>query len=117
MQDDPGVSVASLDDVLVTRELFGRPARSADFAAESDALQRLVPLLADDPDALLQRLLALARESCDAESAGVTLIEPGDEGTPMLRWVAVAGPLSRHVGRSVPRDRSACGVCLDRASP
>jgi signal transduction histidine kinase len=117
MHDDPGISAASLDAVLMTRELFGRPARTADFAAESDALQRLVPLLADDPDALLQRLLALARESCDADSSGVTLIEPADDGTPMLRWVAVDGPLSRHVGRITPRDGSACGVCLDRASP
>jgi len=117
MQDDPGGSVTSLDDVLITRELFGRPARPPDFAAESDALQRLVQLLADDPDALLQRLLTLARESCDADSSGVSLVERGDDGNDVLRWVAVAGPLSRHVGRTTPRDRSACGICLDRASP
>jgi signal transduction histidine kinase len=117
MHDDPGVSVASLDDVLITRELFGRPARPPDFAAESEALQRLVQMLADDSDALLQRLLTLARESCDADSSGVTLIETGDDGNAVLRWVAVSGPLSKHVGRISPRDRSACGVCLDRASP
>jgi signal transduction histidine kinase len=117
MHDDPGVSVASLDDVLITRELFARPARPADFAAESDALQRLVQLLADDPDTLLQRLLTLARESCDADSSGVTLIEAAEDGSEILRWVAVSGPLSRHVGRMAPRERTACGVCLDRASP
>jgi len=117
MNDDPGVSVASLDDVLITRELFGRPARQSDFGDESAALQRLVQLLADDPDALLQRLLTLARESCDADSSGVTLIEHGDDGSDVLRWVAVSGPLSRHVGRTTPRDRSGCGICLDRASP
>src|SRR4051794_41864922 len=64
MHDDPGVSVASLDDVLITRELFARPARPADFAAESDALQRLVPFLAGGPHTLPQRPLALARGSC-----------------------------------------------------
>jgi signal transduction histidine kinase len=117
MHDDPGASAASLDDVLITRELFGRPPRAPDFAGESDALQRLVQLLADDPDALLQRLLSIAREFCQADSAGVTLVEPGSDGGEHLRWVAVAGPLSKHVGRVTPRARSACGVCLDRASP
>src|SRR4051812_3543764 len=117
MHDDPGVSIASLDDVLITRELFARPARPADFAAESDALQRLVQLLADDPDTLLQRLLTLARGTCDADSSGVTLIEAAEDGSEILRWVAVSGPLSRHVGRMAPRERTACGICLDRASP
>jgi signal transduction histidine kinase len=117
MHDDPGVPLASLDDVLITRELFGRPARPPDFAAESEALQRLVQLLADDPDTLLQRLLTLAREACDADSSGVTLVETAEDGGTELRWVAVAGPLSKHVGRVSARDRSACGVVLDRASP
>jgi len=62
-------------------------------------------------------LLTLARESRDADSSGVTLIEHGDDGSDVLRWVAVSGPLSRHVGRTTPRDRSGCGICLDRASP
>src|SRR4029078_12148813 len=117
MSDDPGVSVASLDDVLITRELFGRTARQSDFGVESAALQRLVQLLGDDPDALLQRLLTLARESCDADSSGVTLIEHGDDGSDVLRWVAVSGALSRHGAGTPPRDRSGCGICLDRASP
>ena len=117
MHYDPGPPVASLDDVLVTRELFGRPPRAPDFAGESDALQRLVQLLADDPDTLLQRLLSIAREFCQADSAGVTLVEPAPGGGDLLRWVAVAGPMSKHVGRVSPRNRSACGICLDRASP
>jgi signal transduction histidine kinase len=117
MHEDAGTPVASLDDVLITRELFGRPGRPADFAGESEALQRLVQLLADDPEVLLQRLLALARQFCDADSAGVTLLERADDGSEVLRWVAAAGPLSKHVGGLSPREGSAFGVCLERASP
>jgi signal transduction histidine kinase len=117
MHDEPGRTQGSLDDVLITRELFGRPARSPDFRGESEALQSLAPMLADDPDALLQRLLALARESCDADSAGVTLLEQGPDGTEQLRCVAASGALSKLVGGASPRARTACGVCLDRASP
>src|SRR5262249_51952241 len=117
MNDEPGMSATSLDDVLITRELFGRPGRPADFAGESEALQRLVQLLAADPDTLLQRLLSLARQFCEADSAGVTLLERADGSEEVFRWVAVAGPLSKHVGGVSHRDRSVFGVCLERSSP
>src|SRR5262249_22071737 len=115
MYEDAGTPVASLDDVLITRELHGRPARRADFAGESEALQRLVQLLADDPHILLQRLLSLARQCCQADSAGVTLLERGADGREVLRWVAAAGPLSKQVGGVSLRERSAFGVCLERS--
>jgi hypothetical protein len=90
MEADRRPSTAPLEDVLITRELLGRPSRPPDYERESDALQRLVPLLADAQERLLQRLLVIVRESSGSDSAGVTLLERSKDGAEVFRWAAAS---------------------------
>jgi signal transduction histidine kinase len=117
MIGDPDPQAATLETIVITPALAQRPSRPPNYAGESDALQRLAQLLADNPTGLLERLLDLAREFCAADSSGVALLEQPAYGAPELRWLAVSGPLALHVGSVKPRDFSPCGLCLDRGSP
>jgi hypothetical protein len=65
------------------------------------------------PDALLQH----AMELCGADTAGLSLLETTADGQQRFRWTNLAGTLRTHVGESIPRDFSPCGVCLDRQAP
>ena len=58
---------------------------------------------------MLQKLVELAVELCDAHTAGISLLE-GD----VFRWEAVAGVFAAARGGTMPRDQSPCGVCIDR---
>jgi signal transduction histidine kinase len=106
-------STALLEEVLLTSELLDRSSRVPDYEGESDALQQLAPVLAEAPDTLLQRLVAIARESCGAVSAGVTLLERGSDGSDTLRWIAAAGPMAPFAGVTKPRTGTPCGLALD----
>lgn len=101
------------EDVVATRLLSERPPRAPDHAAENRALVSLAHLLAESPEAFFGRLAETARELCDAGSAGVSLIEPADDG-PVLRWVAAAGVLAPFLGRAFPRELDPCALAVDR---
>lgn len=115
----------TIDDILVTEQLWTRPAAVHDVAAEHAALVELATLVSALSDnrresaarSLLARLVALARELCDAGSAGVSLLETRAETSPAeheFRWVALAGAYSSFVGEAVPGGFSPCGDCLRR---
>ncbi len=70
---------ACLDDVLITGELARRTARAPDFAAENRALAALAAEMASRPHGVLQKLAELIIELCHADSAGVSILEPGGE--------------------------------------
>jgi signal transduction histidine kinase len=118
MEDASGrPSTPPLEDVLITRELLGRPSRVPDYETESDTLQQLAPLFAEDPDTLLQRLAEIARESCGAaESAGVGLLEIDKERGEVFRWAATLGPMARLSGEKTARADSPCSIALDLGS-
>jgi PAS domain S-box-containing protein len=103
---------APLDDVLMTAELDRRPARQPDYAAESRALAALAETLAAEPRGLLQKLVDLVLELCRADSAGVSILEPGDPE--VFRWHAIAGRFAINLHGTMPRSASPCGVVLDR---
>jgi PAS domain S-box-containing protein len=104
---------ASLDEVLITAELARRPTRTPDYAAEGRALTALAEVMAESPEAILQRLVQTTLETCRADSAGISILESG--GTPeMFRWPAIAGLFANHVGGGIPRSASPGGVVLDR---
>ena len=110
------VPAASVDDVFITDELSRRPASRGDYLREKLALEDLAHQMAEHPNQVLPRLVALAMETCDAGSAGLSLYEPV-EGTPgVFRWHHLAGLLERFTGTTTPRDNSPCGVCLDADS-
>jgi signal transduction histidine kinase len=106
-----------LDSVIATSELSRRPPRPPDHAAENGALVALAEEIATSPEGILQRLVEWALDLCEAHSAGITLIEQGTDGQPVLRWRAVAGRFASHLGNSMPRDFSPCGVVLNDSVP
>jgi signal transduction histidine kinase/ActR/RegA family two-component response regulator len=109
---------ARLDDTIVTQLLVDRPPSGSRIDAEHAALVSLVRQAANDPVGLLQCLVDLAVELCEAGSAGVSLLQPdADADDVVFRWVAMAGAYRGYVGGTTPRSFSPCGVCLSRDAP
>src|SRR5215472_2072283 len=103
----------SLDDVLITAELSRRPTRPPDYEAECRALTGLAEAMADSPQTILQRLVETALDLCGADSAGISILEPGGTAG-VFRWHAVAGRFASKVGNYALRERTASGIVLDR---
>ena len=99
-------------DVLMTGVLASRPAREPDFAAESQALRTLAQHLMDEPQSLLKTLVHLARDLCQADTVGVSLLETAPDGTSFFRWVAIAGALEALEQSTTPGNFSPCGTTL-----
>ncbi|MDC0747487.1 hybrid sensor histidine kinase/response regulator [Polyangium mundeleinium] len=94
-------------------ELARRPSRQPDHAAENRALVELAEALTGPPEAILPKLVELALSLCQADSAGVSLLETeGDEE--VFRWHALAGADVDLLGTVVPRYESPCGIVVDR---
>jgi PAS domain S-box-containing protein len=100
-------------DVLITAELFSRPRKAPNLAAEVKAFCELSALLLGEPQRAVKRFLELAISLCDAGSAGLSLLDADPEGEPVFRWDALAGPLEIHLNGTTPRNFSPCGMCLD----
>lgn len=109
---DP-TTVVSVDDVIANHVLARRPARAPDHASENRAILALAKVMADSPRAVLEALCAWVLDLCHADSAGVSVLEE-EHGGDVLRWHAIAGALASHVGGTVRRDQSPCGIVLDR---
>ena len=103
----------SLDDVLITADLARRPARPPDYAAEGRALSGLAEAMADSPQTILQKLVETALDVCRADSAGISILEPG-RAAGVFRWHAIAGQFASNIGGEIPREASPSGVVLDR---
>jgi PAS domain S-box-containing protein len=116
MQRPPSDRVA-LSDVSITAALAQQSPRAPNWQAEAEAMQPLAQQMARDPESLLQTLVDLALDLCQAGTAGVSLLESTPECAEIFRWVVIAGVLAPHVGGSTPRHFSPCGVCLDRGTP
>ena len=110
----PGIS-ACLDDVLITGELAQRAARAPDFAAENRALAALAAEMANQPHGVLQKLAELIVELCHADSAGISILEPGGEHG-QFRCHAAAGAFAGHVGGTLAREASPCGIVVERGN-
>jgi PAS domain S-box-containing protein len=104
---------ASLDDVLITAELARRPTRTPDYESENRALTALAEAIADSPQMILQKLVETALALCRADSAGISILEPGGVYG-ICRWYAIAGLFKSYVGGGVPREASPGGLVLDR---
>src|SRR6516164_7874148 len=87
---------ASLDDVIITAELARRPTRPPDYAAEGRALTGLAEAMADSPQTILQKLVETALDVCRADSAGISMLEPGGMAG-VFRWHAVSGRFASKV--------------------
>jgi hypothetical protein len=101
--------IVSLDVVDIRPELERRPPRTSRLAEEHRAFTTLASDMASNPRNMLQKLVEVAVDLCDAHTAGISLLE-GD----VFRWEAVAGVFAAARGGTMPRDQSPCGVCIDR---
>ena len=72
--DTPG-----LRSLLSTAELARRPSRPPDHEAENKALIALAQAMAASPESILQKLADTALTLCRAHSAGLSLLEEGDQ--------------------------------------
>lgn len=115
MSSETGQS--SLDNILITKELSNRLPKTPNLKAENDAFRTLVRQLAEHPQTLLKTLVAIAKDLCQAGTAGVSLLETLSSGETVFRWVALAGELEQYEQGTTPRHLSPCGVCLDCQSP
>jgi two-component sensor histidine kinase len=100
-------------DLFVTRAKLHRREVAPDLQAEAAAFCELSKILADDPGVALRHLLDIARNSCHAGSAGLSLLRDDGSGRPVVHWAAISGALASHEGADTPRDSSPCGLCLD----
>ncbi len=106
----------SLDDILITENLSSRPQRLPRAASENKALRTLAAVMATAPQELPDTLLNYALELCNADTAGLSLLETTATGEVIFRWTNLAGLLKGSIGGFTPRNFSPCGVVLDRGS-
>jgi signal transduction histidine kinase len=104
--------MATLEDVDIAVELDLRPSRSPNYEREHEAVTVLTGEIAANPRNMLQKLVEVAIDVCDAHTAGISLLE-GD----VFRWIAVAGIFAGARDGTMPRHQSPCGVCIDRDAP
>src|SRR5579883_1920439 len=112
--DVPGAGLVPLDDILLTEELWRRPRRPPDFAAECRALGKLADALARSPRTILQTLADTLLDVFMADSAGMSLLTANGKN---FHWAAIAGAWSPHLGGGTPRDFGPCGDVLDCGKP
>lgn len=113
MASATGRLVREVDEVLITDELTIRPSRMPDYEAESRALGLLAQEMVTNPQGVLQQCAELVRELCHADSAGISILEPGGTSD-MLRWHAAAGAFAPNLHGTMPREASPCGTVMER---
>ena len=118
MHSDQGTAPAlEFEHVVITSQLQQRPSRHVDLQKENAAFRDLARHLAADPDRLLQSLVEIALNLCEADTVGISVEQTDDKGGKIFRWVAMAGALKHLIGGTTPRNFSPCGVCVDRNQP
>ena len=101
---DIPVSSISLSQSHVTEALGRRDRRTGDYPRENQAMLDLARKLCGDPEELLHHVLSEALSLCQADAAGISLLE-GPRGTgSQFRWVRAAGKLSALEGTRTPYD-------------
>jgi signal transduction histidine kinase len=107
----------AVEQIIVTEVLSARRSPPPDHAAEARAFYKLIEQMAEAPDKMLQKLVEVAVELCNAGTAGVSLLDQNEAGEEIFRWVAVAGAHKDNIGGTTPANFSPCGTCLERGRP
>jgi signal transduction histidine kinase len=114
--DIDGNTPARLDEVLVTSRLRSRRRRPSP-ENENVALRKLAQVMAETPEMLVDALLNIALELCDAGSAGLSVLETLPGGEEVFRWTNLVGAMSQHVGGVTPKEQSASYLTTVRNCP
>ncbi|HEY1678682.1 MAG TPA: GAF domain-containing sensor histidine kinase [Candidatus Sulfotelmatobacter sp.] len=101
-----------LQDLLADPEFVERKDTSRRAEKRFEALQTLAHVFTESPQTVLQKLVNIAVEFCGADSAGISLEEPDEQGKLRFRWVAIAGSFAQYLHGTTPRFFSPCGTCL-----
>jgi signal transduction histidine kinase len=107
--DDAPASFAEVD---IRALLESRPSRVPDYESEDRALAALAAELAENPRDMLQKLVEMALTLCQADTAGISLLE-NHTGVELFRWEALAGVFALARNNTMPREASPCGVCIN----
>jgi hypothetical protein len=109
--EDTGLEVLDLrsDDAFASRRLHVR-----DIGMQMAGLQRLSSAMLERPDTILQELVHAAVDLCGADSAGISIEKEDGNDDQFYHWIATAGDYSSFLDAVLPRNPSACGVCLER---
>jgi hypothetical protein len=112
--DETGLEVLDLrtDTAFARRSLHAR-----DIGTQMAGLQRLSRALLEKPDTVLQELVSAAVDLCDADSAGISIEKDDGSDQEFYHWIATAGEYSGFLNAILPRQPSACGLCLERGHP
>ena len=105
------VTTISDQDLALLRE-----ARTHDAVAQIRGMARLANAFAQSTETVLQTLVEVAVELCNADSAGVSIERTNGSAEDFYRWIAVAGEYSPFLHASLPQYPSACTVCLQRGT-
>jgi signal transduction histidine kinase/ActR/RegA family two-component response regulator len=100
---------ATFEEVDFRSALRSRPTRPPNYEAEHRALAVLATEMAENPRNMLQKLVEIAVELCEADTAGISILE-GD----VFRWESLAGVFAARRNNTMPRNASPCGVCIDQ---
>src|SRR5678810_1197281 len=104
--------IVTLKDIDIRALLCQRSCRPRDYDFEHRSLAALAQEMAQNPRNMLQKLVETAVELCNAETAGVSLLETRD-GKELFRWEALTGVFASYRNNTMPRDASPCGTCID----
>src|ERR1700759_4399146 len=105
-----------LEAVVHTEELRRRPSRPPNYSLENRTIARLLQVLADSAETVLQTLVESALEVGSAGSAGISLLLDQDNRS-NFHWPAIAGFWKPFIGGCNPRHFSPCGDVLDCNRP
>src|SRR6267378_1651772 len=109
---DPGTASASFAEVDIRAALASRPHRTPNYEVEVRAMTELAVELARSPQTILQKLAETALELCQADTAGISLLE-SQANTEVFRWGALAGVSAASRNETIPRNASPSAVCID----
>ena len=111
---ETGLEVLDLreDAAFASRDLHQR-----DIEMQMAGLQRLSRAMLESPEIILQELVDAAVALCGADSAGISIEMNSGSDQEFYRWIATAGDYSNFMSAILPREPSACGICLERGHP
>ena len=104
-------------DLADERAFADRPRRRRDSTGQMDAMNRLTRLFVESPETILHELVNAAVVICGADSAGISIEREDRTDELFYQWVATAGVYSKFLDATLPREPSACSVCLHRGAP